>query len=202
MSIDYQVGSHQRGDISEKTFIRNTLGNAILKGMKTSGRSLLEFNFKSSNVNTGEFSTKVKIQSSDDTQIHRKEIKIRKPPRKRESTVVSTTNLKKFKEEGKKMINQYSVEKTLGKGSFATVLLCSDSQTGTKYAIKQMNKKTLSKKKCGPGMNALDCVIEELKVLKSLEHPNIIWLHEIIDDPKKDSIYLVQEWYTKGSLGD
>ena len=100
------------------------------------------------------------------------------------------------------MINQYSVEKTLGKGSFATVLLCSDSVTGTKYAIKQMNKKTLSRKKCGPGMNALDCVIEELKVLKSLEHPNIIWLHEIIDDPKKDSIYLVQEWYTKGSLGD
>lgn len=65
-----------------------------------------------------------------------------------------------------------------------------------------MNKKTLQKKKCGPGINALDCVIEELKVLKSLEHPNIIWLHEIIDDPKKDSIYLVQEWYTRGSLGD
>jgi serine/threonine protein kinase len=104
---------------------------------------------------------------------------------------VSTTNLKKFKEEGKKMINQYSVEMTLGKGSFATVLLCTDSLTGNKYAIKQMNKKTLSRKKCGPGMNALDCVIEELKVLKSLEHPNIIWLHEIIDDPKKDSIYLV-----------
>jgi [calcium/calmodulin-dependent protein kinase] kinase len=65
-----------------------------------------------------------------------------------------------------------------------------------------MNKKTLQKKNCGNGKNALDCVIEELKVLKSLEHPNIIWLYEIIDDPKKDSIYLVQEWYTKGSLGD
>jgi serine/threonine protein kinase len=65
-----------------------------------------------------------------------------------------------------------------------------------------MNKKTLSRKQCGFGKNALDCVIEELKVLKSLEHPNIIWLYEIIDDPKKDSIYLVQEWYSKGSLGD
>ena len=54
-----------------------------------------------------------------------------------------------------------------------------------------MNKKTLSKNQCGGGKNALDCVIEELKVLKSLEHPNIIWLYEIIDDPKKDSIYLV-----------
>jgi hypothetical protein len=73
-------------------------------------------------------SCKVKLTSADDTSI-RKEIKMRKPPRKRESTVVSTTNLKKFKIEGNKMINQYSVEKTLGKGSFATVLLCSDQNT-------------------------------------------------------------------------
>ena len=74
--------------------------------MQTKGRSLLAFNFQSSNVNTGELSTKVKMQSCDDTQIvHRKDMKIRKPPRKRESSVVSTTNLKKFKEEGKKMIN-------------------------------------------------------------------------------------------------
>ena len=34
-------------------------------------------------------------------------------------------------------------------------------------------------------------VIEELKVLQRLQHPNIIYLHEIIDDPKKDYIYLI-----------
>lgn len=65
-----------------------------------------------------------------------------------------------------------------------------------------MNKKWLQKKSCGQGRNAYDCVKEELIVLKSLEHPNIIWLYEIIDDIKKDHIYLVQEWYSKGSLGD
>ena len=54
-----------------------------------------------------------------------------------------------------------------------------------------MNKRALEKKKTGAGRSAYDCVIEELKVLQSLEHPNIIWLHEIIDDPKKDHIYLV-----------
>lgn len=130
--------------------------------------------------------------SNDDCALKRADIKIPKPPRKRESSVLSTTNLKKFKaNDGNKMINQYIVEKTLGKGSFATVFLCADSETNQKFAIKQMNKKTLSKKKFGVGKNALDCVIEELKVLKSLEHPNIIWLYEIIDDPKKDSIFLV-----------
>ena len=43
---------------------------------------------------------------------------------------------------------------------------------------------------------------EELKVLKSLQHPNVAWLEEIINDPNKDHIYLVTEYYKNGSLGD
>lgn len=54
----------------------------------------------------------------------------------------------------------------------------------------------------GGGKSAYDCVIEELKVLKTLEHPNIIYLTEIIDDPKKDHIFLVTDYYSLGSLGD
>ena len=54
----------------------------------------------------------------------------------------------------------------------------------------------------GNGNNAYDCVKEELKVLQRLEHPNIIWLHEIIDDPNKDHIYLITEYHSSGSLGD
>ena len=65
-----------------------------------------------------------------------------------------------------------------------------------------MNKKALKLKKASNNMSAYDCVIEELKLLKRLEHPNIIWLHEIIDDQKKDYIYLVTEWLKKGTLGD
>mmetsp|Transcript_13095 Transcript_13095/g.20333 ORF Transcript_13095/g.20333 Transcript_13095/m.20333 type:complete len:80 (-) Transcript_13095:834-1073(-) len=65
-----------------------------------------------------------------------------------------------------------------------------------------MNKKELKKKNTGNGRNAYDCVLEELQVLQKLEHPNIIFLHEIIDDDKKDDIYLVTEYHSKGSLGD
>lgn len=64
-----------------------------------------------------------------------------------------------------------------------------------------MNKKQLMQKKCG-AQNAYQSVIEELKVLKLLNHPNIIWLNEIIDDPKKDKLYVVTEWLSKGSLQD
>lgn len=52
------------------------------------------------------------------------------------------------------------------------------------------------------GHSAYDQVKEELKVLKALQHPNVVWLHEIIDDPKRDNIYLVTEYHSSGSLGD
>lgn len=65
-----------------------------------------------------------------------------------------------------------------------------------------MNKRKLQCRSFGKGKNAYDCVIEELKVLKGLEHPNVIWLHEIIDANNKDYIYLVTEFHERGSLGD
>lgn len=65
-----------------------------------------------------------------------------------------------------------------------------------------MNKAMLQKKKTGKGRSAYDSVKEELKVLQKLEHPNIIYLHEIIDDPDKDELYLVTEYHSKGSLGE
>lgn len=41
------------------------------------------------------------------------------------------------------MINQYVILKTLGKGSFATVLLCKDTISHEMFAVKKMNKKML-----------------------------------------------------------
>ena len=116
----------------------------------------------------------------------------------------SSTNIIKVKSRTQgTMINNYAIEKNLGEGSFAQVKLCRDINTGIQYAIKLMNKKELKRKKNPNGSSAYECVLEEIKVLQRLEHPNIIWLHEIIDDPLKDDyIYLVTEYHSKGSLGD
>jgi len=122
-----------------------------------------------------------------------------KPISRRESTVatVALNAIKKSKNfGGKKMINSYMVEKKLGEGSFATVYLCNDTRTDVQYALKSMNKNILKKNK------VYTCLQEELKVLSTLEHPNVAWLEEIIDDPKKDHIYLVTEYHSNGSLGD
>jgi serine/threonine protein kinase len=63
-----------------------------------------------------------------------------------------------------------------------------------------MNKARLMSKTTSKGGNAYDCVLKELEVLQRLNHPNIIWLQEIINDPKKDKLYLVTDWYKNGSL--
>lgn len=95
---------------------------------------------------------------------------------RRESNVTNTKIAKKRVNEDGAMINQYFIIKTLGQGAFAKVLLCKDTKSGELFAIKKMNKKALKQEKVGGGKSAYDCVLEELKVLQILDHPNIIWL--------------------------
>ena len=59
------------------------------------------------------------------------------------------------------------------------------------YAMKQINKKVLQSRIIFGNQNAYVCILEELKVLKTLEHPNVIYLHEIIDDPDKDHLFII-----------
>ena len=133
-----------------------------------------------------------------------KSLNVRKQPKRRESSVLSTSSVRKNKnkQDGNTMVNQYAVQKTLGKGTFATVKQCKDSKTGILYALKQMNKEKLLNMRELSGKTAYDSVVEEMKVLQRLAHPNIMWLYEIIDDPKKKELYLVTEFYSRGSLLD
>jgi len=38
--------------------------------------------------------------------------------------------------------------------------------------------------------DALQGVINEIAVMKKLDHPNVIRLHEVLDDEEKDKIYM------------
>ncbi|CAO3621101.1 unnamed protein product [Cunninghamella blakesleeana] len=46
--------------------------------------------------------------------------------------------------------------------------------------------------------NPLDLVRGEMAILKKLNHPNIVKLYEVLDDPNDDSIYMVFEMAHKG----
>lgn len=45
-------------------------------------------------------------------------------------------------------------------------------------------------------------IMAEIEALKRLQHPNIVQLVEVIDDPSTDKLYLVMDYLTKGTIED
>lgn len=43
--------------------------------------------------------------------------------------------------------------------------------------------------------DALQNVLKEIAIMKKLEHPNVVQLHEVIDDEKRDKLYMGQLFY-------
>ncbi|KAJ1618390.1 kinase-like domain-containing protein [Pavlovales sp. CCMP2436] len=116
-------------------------------------------------------------------------------------------------ESGRRMINGYSVVRSLGHGSFGEVSLVEDLQRGRSYALKQMRRpRAKPKLSLGPFAPAASTttgaadddvaapVRREIAVLKKLSHVHIISLHEVLDDPSSDSVFLVMQLAPGGQM--
>ncbi|KAF3770547.1 hypothetical protein M406DRAFT_87404 [Cryphonectria parasitica EP155] len=137
------------------------------------------------------------------------------------------------------IINQYTVQEEIGRGSYGAVHLALD-QFGNEYAVKEFSKTRLRKRaqsnilrrgprrpgarmpsglglRYGPGMDqtvsnqlsdqkaeeakdALFLIREEIAIMKKLNHPNLVSLIEVLDDPEEDSLYMVLEMCKKGVI--
>ena len=89
-------------------------------------------------------------------------------------------------------ITKYVIGKTLGKGSYAIVKICTDKLTNENYAMKIYNKSELKDKV------RKRCVNNEIETLKRISHKNIIKLIEVIE--LKEHILIVQELFKGISL--
>lgn len=104
------------------------------------------------------------------------------------------------KERGQTRINQYQMVKKLGQGSFGKVKLCYDVNSNLYYAAKIMSKDKLKRKMVSFNKNAYSNVQTEMAVMKKLDHPHLVKLYEIIDDPHQHKLYLITEFVSKGTL--
>lgn len=86
----------------------------------------------------------------------------------------------------------YEVEKTIGCGGFAKVKLATHLATGEKVAIKIMDKNKLG--------DDLPRVKLELTALKTLSHPHICKLYEVLES--ESHFFLVMEYCSGGELFD
>lgn len=48
--------------------------------------------------------------------------------------------------------------------------------------------------------DALFLIREEIAIMKKLNHPNLVQLIEVLDDPEQDSLYMVLEMCKKGVI--
>lgn len=111
-------------------------------------------------------------------------------------SVISTMN-----DQGRlQTVNQYKLLRFLGQGSFGRVHLCEDTNTKEKYAMKILDKKKTSWTFISRNQTVLDNILNEISIMKKLNHPNVVKLKEVLDNPGDDTIYIVMEFVGKKSI--
>ncbi|XP_041850230.1 MAP/microtubule affinity-regulating kinase 4 isoform X3 [Melanotaenia boesemani] len=90
-------------------------------------------------------------------------------------------------------IGNYRLLKTIGKGNFAKVKLARHILTGREVAIKIIDKTQLNP-------TSLQKLFREVRIMKTLNHPNIVQLFEVIETEK--TLYLVMEYASGGEVFD
>lgn len=89
--------------------------------------------------------------------------------------------------------DKYRTGRVIGKGTFSIVKECIDRNTGVRFAVKCINKVALKPKD-------LCNLMQEIHILQSIRHPNIIALQDVYDDDRV--CYLVMEYAGGGELFD
>uniref|UniRef100_A0A3P9KW26 MAP/microtubule affinity-regulating kinase 3 n=1 Tax=Oryzias latipes TaxID=8090 RepID=A0A3P9KW26_ORYLA len=90
-------------------------------------------------------------------------------------------------------VGNYRLLKTIGKGNFAKVKLARHILTGREVAIKIIDKTQLNP-------NSLQKLFREVRIMKILNHPNIVKLFEVIETDR--TLYLVMEYASGGEVFD
>ena len=90
------------------------------------------------------------------------------------------------------MLANYKIIKIIGKGTFSTVKLALDRETGEKIAIKILEKNKIKNKR------DFIRIEREINMVKNINHPNIAQVLDIKED--EDKYYIMMEYCQNGEL--
>ena len=88
-------------------------------------------------------------------------------------------------------LSDFRLGEVLGTGKFSKVYLATNKNDSTKYALKVIQKKELSK-------SDLAAVIREIDILRTIDHPNIIKVYNSFED--EDNLCMLLELCEGGEL--
>lgn len=87
----------------------------------------------------------------------------------------------------------YKIHEKLGFGSFAVVKRAVRKADKAQFAVKEIKKSSLDEKE-------METVMDEVSIMRELDHPNCVKLIDMFESPKK--VYMVLELLTGGELFD
>ena len=90
-------------------------------------------------------------------------------------------------------MNDFKIEKVLGKGSFGSVYLVTRKEDQKIYALKSVTMEKLNKKEQQNSVN-------EVRILASVNHPNVIGYKEAFWDDQNNTLNIVMEYADDGDL--
>ncbi|DAZ96535.1 TPA: hypothetical protein N0F65_011212 [Lagenidium giganteum] len=93
----------------------------------------------------------------------------------------------------RKVTDSYTLGKVIGSGSYSVVRASEHKATKEKFAIKCIQRSQLTEEDD-------EAIIMEVNILKQMDHPNIMKLHDFFTEP--DYYYLVTEFVSGGELFD
>ncbi|XP_064612778.1 serine/threonine-protein kinase Chk2-like isoform X2 [Liolophura sinensis] len=99
----------------------------------------------------------------------------------------------------KEIREKYTLTAVLGRGACGEVKLAFEKGSCKKFAVKIISKKKFSVGGKTP-VNMASHVMSEVRILKSLKHPCIIGIEDVVDSP--DTLYIVLELVEGGELFD
>ena len=89
--------------------------------------------------------------------------------------------------------DQYKIGSKLGEGAFGEVRLCTHRVSHEQRAVKVLKKETMDEEE-------MKSMLNEIQILKNLDHPNIVKIYEYFEDSKR--FYIVTDIIEGGELFD
>ena len=93
------------------------------------------------------------------------------------------------------LTNKYKIIKLLGEGSFGKVYLSEELKTNNKVVIKSIDIRSMSEIQ-------KNLIINEIKIMKKLNHFNVIKYIDFIYDKKNYFYFIIMEYANKGDLSN
>jgi len=93
----------------------------------------------------------------------------------------------------------YSLKREIGSGYTAKCYMCQAKKGKQFYACKVVDKNKL-KMKSGRGPKLIKRLMDEIQILKSVRHPNIVQVHKVYENGNK--VFIVMELMKGGELFD